>query len=464
VLKLSREYIARDPRTGLPINVGSEKKAKTKATAKTERGPWQGLRKQDIIPLAKGEIESAKSVWTERDYQLTQVDGVRALQRLIGFSSTEAHKVLLSSLQNADPAIRVAALEALPEVAIQKSDEMFDWLSVLLDDENIDVSKAASKALSISAPVFPSGIETILVNELRSPIKFRQDNAWDALKGLADTWPEVVCLHIDRLLLEPNKEYRIKAAKLLRKVLQKGGSSAWDLVSWALNDESIEVRRIAAKTLPTLANREPRVAILFAERAMVDVDSQVRISAIKAIQKLDKDNGRAQDIVLSGTRSKDLQVRKACIDLLPRLLSEDVLRVTADELLRTETDSGLIKSLKEMVFDAEIEGTEAQKNLFLAAAIPVPQLDREIAESQGKKFGLDPLPSDRNSPSEDISEKPDHLLTEAEIVQKMVAMNEQIKKKEAERKNAYRSYSQDEVYGYEDDFGPDLDSDDDADF
>jgi hypothetical protein len=159
-----------------------------------------------------------------------------------------------------------------------------------------------------------------------------------------------------------------------------------------------------------------------------------------------------------------LQVRTACINLLPRLLSEDVLRVTAEELLRTETDSGLIKSLKEMVFDAEIEGTEAQKNLFLAAAIPVPQLDREIAESQGKKLGLEPLPSDRKSALEDISEKPDHLLTDNERVQKMIAMNEQIKKKEAERKNAYRSYSQDEVYGYEDDFGPDLDSDDDADF
>ena len=82
MLKLSRDYIARDPRTGLPINVGSGKKTKTKATTKTERGPWQGLRKQDIIPLAKGEIESAKSVWTERDYHLTQVDGVRALQRV----------------------------------------------------------------------------------------------------------------------------------------------------------------------------------------------------------------------------------------------------------------------------------------------------------------------------------------------------------------------------------------------
>ncbi|MGY8735861.1 MAG: hypothetical protein ACKVHN_07370, partial [Candidatus Poseidoniales archaeon] len=83
---MSRDYIARDPRTGLPIQVGTEKKAKAKTNAKTERGPWQGLRKQDIIPLAKGEIETAKSVWTERDYQLTQVDGVRALQRLKGFA------------------------------------------------------------------------------------------------------------------------------------------------------------------------------------------------------------------------------------------------------------------------------------------------------------------------------------------------------------------------------------------
>jgi hypothetical protein len=196
---------------------------------------------------------------------------------------------------------------------------------------------------------------------------------------------------------------------------------------------------------------------------MVDIDPAVRISAIKAIQNLDKDNGRAQDIVLSGTRSKDLQVRIACINLLPRLLSEDVLRVTAEELLRTEKNSQLIKSLKEMVFDAEIEGTEAQKNSYLAAALPVPQIDREIAESQGKQIGLEPLPSEKKI-TEEISEKPDHLLTDAERVQKMIEMNERIKKKEAERKNAYRSFSQDEVYGYDDDFAPDFDSEDGSEF
>ena len=463
MLDLSREYIARDPRTGLPLNVGNKKKSRKKVLQKTETGPWQGLRKQDIIPLAKGDIKTAKSVWTDKDYQLTQADGVRALQLLKGFASKEAHKVLLVSFENDDPAIRIAALKALPEVAIQKSDEMFDWLSVLLDDDDVNVSMAASKALVISAPVFPSAVETILVNELRSSIDFRQKNAWEALKGLSETWPEVVCIHIDSLMLETDEKIRIKASKLLRKVMKKGGSSAWDLVSWALNDESDEVRRIAAKTLPTLANHEPRVATLFAERAVVDRDPAVRISAIKAIQNLDKDNGRAQDIVLSGTRSKDLQVRIACINLLPRLLSEDVLRVTAEELLRTEKNSQLIKSLKEMVFDAEIEGTEAQKNSYLAAALPVPQIDREIAESQGKQIGLEPLPSEKKI-TEEISEKPDHLLTDAERVQKMIEMNERIKKKEAERKNAYRSFSQDEVYGYDDDFAPDFDSEDGSEF
>ena len=463
MLDLSRKYIARDPRTGLPLNVGNKKKSKKKALTKTETGPWQGLRKQDIIPLAKGDIKTAKSVWTDKDYQLTQVDGVKALQLLKGFASKEAHKVLLVSFESDNPAIRIAALQALPEVAIQKSDEMFDWLSVLLDDDDVNVSMAASKALVISAPVFPSAVETILVNELRSPIVFRQNNAWEALKGLSETWPEVVCIHIDSLMLETDEKIRIKASKLLRKVMKKGGSSAWDLVSWALNDESDEVRRIAAKTLPTLANHEPRVATLFAERAMVDSDPAVRISAIKAIQNLDKDNGRAQDIVLSGTRSKDLQVRIACINLLPRLLSEDVLRVTAEELLRTEKNSQLIKSLKEMVFDAEIEGTEAQKNSYLAAALPVPQIDREIAESQGKQIGLEPLPSEKKI-TEEISEKPDHLLTDTERVQKMIEMNERIKKKEAERKNAYRSFSQDEIYGYDDDFAPDFDSDDGSEF
>jgi hypothetical protein len=45
-----------------------------------------------------------------------------------------------------------------------------------------------------------------------------------------------------------------------------------------------------------------------------------------------------------------------------------------------------------MTFDAQIEGTEDQKNAFLAPAPKVPEIDREIAESQGKTVGLEELP------------------------------------------------------------------------
>ena len=45
-----------------------------------------------------------------------------------------------------------------------------------------------------------------------------------------------------------------------------------------------------------------------------------------------------------------------------------------------------------MAFDAQIEGTEAQKNAFLAPAPKVPKIDVEIAESQGKTVGLEELP------------------------------------------------------------------------
>jgi hypothetical protein len=48
-----------------------------------------------------------------------------------------------------------------------------------------------------------------------------------------------------------------------------------------------------------------------------------------------------------------------------------------------------------MVFDPEIEGSEAEKNRFLAPAEPVPQLDREVAQAMEQAIGLlQPEPSE----------------------------------------------------------------------
>jgi hypothetical protein len=114
-------------------------------------------------------------------------------------------------------------------------------------------------------------------------------------------------------------------------------------------------------------------------------------------------------------------------------MGEDELRIFATDLLKTETDEGLIKTLDEMRFDATLEGTEAQKNAALAPAIPVPEIDKEIAQAQGKGIGLL------------STSKPKNLLERAEQ-QEAVQSSVEPKTPTVERRP-----SQDEIMGYMDD-------------
>ena len=339
---MTRDYIARDPRTGKPLNVARSKSKKQYIEA--QEGPWLAINEPDIIPLANGDISEYNVSWRSKQYVLTREDGILGLTRIKGHRAVEAHAALLKALEDDNPSIRVSALKALPEVATQKSDELFDWLSVLLDDDDLSVRKAASEALSISAPVFPSGVDIIIHNELRSFEANRSKSAFKGLESLCEAWPEVACDHIDELFLETDANLRLKGAKLLGQVLVKAGHIGWDLVSWALNDDDARVRRAAAKTLPRLAKIDTRIATIFSERALSDSDSQVRISAVKAIRSLDKDSGRARELILKGASSKDVEVRRACVEMLPILYGEDVLRGIAIDLLKSETDGKLIKS------------------------------------------------------------------------------------------------------------------------
>lgn len=422
--------MARDPRTGKPLNV--TKSRRKKQYIETREGPWLAIQDTDIIPLANGDMSDYQISWRSKQYNLQREDGILGLTRLKGPKATAAHKSLLLALEDERPSVRVSALKALPEVATQKSDELFDWLSVLLDDKDVSVRQAASEALAISAPVFPSGVDIIIHNELRSFEPNRSKQAFKGLESLCEAWPEVACDHIDELFLETDAELRLKGAKLLGRVLLKSGHIGWDLVSWALNDDDPRVRRAAAKTLPKLSKVDTRIATIFSERALSDSDSQVRISAVKAIRSLDKDSGRARELILKGASSKDVEVRRACIEMLPILYGEDVLRGIAIDLLKTETDGKLIKSLTEFATDDSLEGSEAQKNRFLAPAAPVPKLDREVAEAAGKSVGLEPIrPADKSEDSH--SDKTSQPKPKPRVT------------------DFYRSVSQDEMMGYDED-------------
>ncbi len=386
---MARDYIARDPRTGRPLNVGNTR-SKTKRS-EVKEGPWMVIPQQAVIPLATGQIETYRVGWKEKDYQMNQLDGIKALSILSGVLAHDGHAILLKSLMDNEPEIRIAALFSLPSVAETCPDELFDHLSVLLDDSDASVRKAASDCLKNVAPIFPSATEGTLAFELRHEIRSRRDAAFSGLGGLCRIWPEVACDHIDELLQEENLELRRKAAGLLRRVLAKGGAAAWDLIGWALSDMDVETRRQASSCLVPLAHREQRIATILAERAILDSDSKVMLAAIRCIEVLDTDNGRARELVLSGCTHKDVNVRLACVKILPRLMGDEILRNHCNSLLRDEKDERVISELHQLSFDAQIEGTEAQKNAYLAPSPSVPQIDLEIAESQGKTVGLEDL-------------------------------------------------------------------------
>jgi HEAT repeat protein len=387
---MAREYIARDPRTGLPIATG---RRQTRKTSKKERiGPWMECTRQQILDLSTGANDVLNVDWNGGLHILGRVDGVQGLGRLKGVWADRAHASLLQALEDDDADVRVAALDVLPTVAEQRSDELFDWLSVLLDDDDVRVRKAASSCLEAAAPTFPSGVDSSLAQELRSSIPARSEPAWRGLKSLTETWPEVVCDHIDELLLLDDIRLRRKASKLLRNVVQRAGAMAWDLISWALNDADAEVRRNASQTLSSLSKKEPRIAIMLTERAILDSDAKVRNNALRAIRSMDTDDSRARNLIMNGTRHPNIEVRRSCIEMLPMLLVEDKLRIVATELLQTETDADLKKMLSEMTYDASIEGTEDEKNAFLSPALPVPALEREVAHAQGKAVGLENAP------------------------------------------------------------------------
>jgi len=442
---MSKEYIARDPRTGLPIQTGRESGPQG-VSYEPVKGPWSMLLPADMMSLAEGTLDERSVRWNGQDQIMRRKDGVRALSNVPQHMMQAAHRLLLRAFEDPDHRVRIAALEVLPEFAVRKSDELFDWLSVLLDDEHAQVRKAASESLARAAPTFPSGVRSSLENELRSADRHRSACAWRGLEALTNTWPDVVAEHVDTLLLEHDVVLRRKAAKLLNTIVARKTSAVWDLVSWSLADEDVQVRRTVAKSLPKLAKQDVRMGTVLAERAITDTDADVRLAAIRTIERLNRGHGRARDLIIAGTRADDIRVRRACIALLPKITSEDELRTLCDDLLKTESDKQLADTLRSYQYDAALEGTEAEKNAALSPALPVPELDKEILLAEGKRVGMldaETPPARNPSPSQS---NPQHSEPEHPEVATSTP------------RDSERRPTQDELMGYyddDDDFEPD---------
>ena len=97
------------------------------------------LSDDDVFSLLEGKTDSVSVRWMDKTISLGITYAIRALGRFHGARVHQAHRFLLASLESDAPKTRIAGLEVLPEVAILKSDELFDWLSVMLDDQDANV-------------------------------------------------------------------------------------------------------------------------------------------------------------------------------------------------------------------------------------------------------------------------------------------------------------------------------------
>ncbi len=384
---MARDYIARDPRTGKAIRRrGTEVDVDIRGL-QPQAGMWQRIPAHEILPLARGDSDGLQLTRGQGGGFARRVDAVHALHRVMQSQIDDAHGVLLDILDDDESGNRVAALRVLPVFAIKKHDGLLQCLSDRLLDEDPQVEDAARDCLLKVAPVFPSGCEEILRRELRNQRQDCRTNAFEALRLTAENWPEAGCLHLDELIREEDTDLRRRGSKILRTIASKAGATGWDLIGWSLEDEDALVRRNASNTLITLANNEPGIATIFIESAMLDEDDGVRKSVIRALKKLDMQNPRVNKMVIDGARSRDYNLRKACIEHLPIIMSGGALRDAASELLKQETRPELRKKLSAFSIDLEIEGTEDEKNRFLA---PLERVDPPPEEMEAPRSGDSP--------------------------------------------------------------------------
>ena len=390
--EMARDYIARDPKTGRPINRRSAVKQVDIRSMLPPSGVWERIPRRDIVPLASGQVKMVEIPRSEGGGLARRIDGILALNRVLPAMVTDAHTALCEALDDDEGVIRLAGLKAMPSFAIKKHEDLFMYLSDRLLEENEHVRKAARECLRKVAPIFPSGCEEILRRELRHETKQHRDDAFATLKDTSQNWAETGCLHIDELIREEEVDLRRRGAKILRTITAKGGATGWDLISWSLQDEDAQVRRSASACLPKLANIESRVATIFVEASMFDEDSGVKKNIIRTLKTLDMENPRVAQLIQDGARDRDPVLRKACIDQLSIILTGDKLREVAAELLRQETRPDLRTKLERLSRDVDWEGTEDEKNRALA---PLDKVPEEFSEMQLPEIdGLKPIPEE----------------------------------------------------------------------
>ena len=396
---MTRDYVARDPRTGKRISTGKRAKHVQKAAFSAPEGPWKSLLPEQIRDLLDRKVSSVEVRHMDERHLLDRFDAIRGMPSLPRKDDEYVHRMVLDGLCSRSAEERIACLDVFLVISLRETDEMMEMLDVMVDDPEPRVRTHARKVLIDTAPIFPSALRDTIARLVRSEERSARNDGFNALNQAARQWPEVGVHHLDELIREDEVDLRRRSARVLKSIAQRAGGAGWDLIGWTLDDEDSEVRRISSRTLPMLAESAPNIAQIMIEETLFDEDDEVRQNSLKALGRMDKDDSRTRTLILDGCRHNDARIRMSCVKMLPIILGEVERRQTALELLMDETDSSIRNRLENMARDLAIEGTESERNRFLA---PLPKMEIEdgtehtpITEPKSK-----PNDRDKNPPSQ----------------------------------------------------------------
>ena len=192
-------YIARDPRTGLPL---SRSKAGGENLGPLSPDLCKGavFPLEMIIPLATSEIKAVEIPLGEGGGFATRQDAIVALHRVREEELGPAHDAISEAIDEDDPRLRISAILGLPRMMLRRSENLMYQLVVRLDDPDPTVSDLAWETLERIAPIFPSSPELDMVALLSKTSKKQRDRAFKVLKAISKEWVEAGCQHIESIV------------------------------------------------------------------------------------------------------------------------------------------------------------------------------------------------------------------------------------------------------------------------
>jgi len=226
-----------------------------------------------VLPRLSGATEAVvdglSHMLAEDDSAMIQGAAALALGRL-GAAAVAAGPTLLRAARTGEAGVREQAMRALVMIQPPEATEGF---TAGLTDPEADVRVVASAGW-IKAAAVPVEVVPVLIESLRDPETQVRSNAAFALSRL-ETLPAESIPYLRECVADPNDGLRLNAAVALQLA---PADEVADLMSHLLEDPSVRVRLVAARTILKQTPGAPK-AVEVVVAATSDTSPRVRQSA-----------------------------------------------------------------------------------------------------------------------------------------------------------------------------------------